>query len=208
VYLPGGGFLCTVNFLWRGIDGHRYMGTAGHCALGSRVGERVESRDGRAVGRLAYVIYDAGRRGGEDFALVRLDPKVQASPQVRHWGGPSTSYRAMSDRPQTLLMFGQAIGISAVAPARELQASAVTHPKRIRFVGPASFSDSGAPVITEAGEAAGWVTTLSDGAVPVDTGASGAVELGTSYLIRIGPMVDLAERALRTQLVLQTAPLN
>lgn len=204
----GEGFRCTLNFLWRGSDGHRYMGTAGHCAVQTSIGGRIESGTGQLIGRLVYRVWDGGRTDEDDFALIRLDPSVKASPQMQHWGGPTAAYRDLTDQPRTLLMAGQAIGVSYIAPARELLATGVTHPKMIRFMGPASFNDSGAPVITRDGLAAGWVVALADGRVPLSTSASGGGEAGASLISRIDPAVQAAERALRTRLTLQTAPLR
>jgi hypothetical protein len=207
VYFPGG-FSCTLNFLWRGSDGHRYMGSAGHCALGTRVGEAVETSEGEPIGRLAYSVYDEGRRGGEDFALIRLAPTVRASSVVRHWGGPVGIYSSTTDAAQSLLMFGQAVGLSAAAPHREIYATAVTQEKRIRIVGPAGFSDSGAPIITRSGLAVGWFTTFSDFAIPFDISPSGGAELGPLYLTRLRPMAAMAEQHLRVRLTLQQGSLR
>jgi len=206
VSLPGGS-RCTLNFLWRGSDGHRYMGTAGHCALKTEIGDRVESGAGALIGRLAYEVRDT-RASGADFALVRLERTVKASPQVQHWGGPTGAYLTMTDQPQILRMAGQAAGLSYVAPDRELLATAVTQPQEIRFLGPVSSNDSGAPVITESGLAAGWTVELADSEVPVRTSASNGAEVGASTIVRIDPAIRLAEKALRIRLTLQTAPLR
>lgn len=205
VSLPG--FLCTLNFLWRGSDGHRYMGTAGHCTLESQVGDRVEAGGGGRIGVLAYRVFDT-RKDGHDFALVRLDPGVKASPQMRYWGGPTKAYTAMSDQSQTLKFAGQATGIAYAAPNRELLATAVTRPEIILVTGPASFNDSGAGVITPDGQAAGLITTLAGSHVPARTSASGGVEVGEGQIVRIPYAVAQAEKALRARLTLQTAPLR
>lgn len=205
VSMPG--FVCTLNFLWRGSDGHRYMGTAGHCTLESKVGDRAERGDGGRIGSLAYTIYDT-RKFGADFALIRLDPKVKASPQMRYWGGPTKYYAAMTDQPQFLRFAGQALGVSLVAPNREVLATAVTQPEIIRFNGGVSLNDSGGGVITEDGQAAGLLTAMADGDVPIATSASGGIEVGEGQIVRIAPAVAQAEKALGIRLTLQTAPLR
>lgn len=203
----GEGTRCTLNFLWRGSDGHRYMGTAGHCAHKTDLGGRVASGSGSLIGRLAYEFWDTRSRGA-DFALVRLDRAVKASPQVQHWGGPTGLYLAMTDQPQILRMAGQAAGLSYIAPDRELLATAVTQPQEIRFLGPVSGNDSGAPVTTETGLAVGWTVELADSEVPLRTSPSNGVEVGGSTIVRIDPAVRLAEKALGIRLTLQKAPLR
>src|SRR2546428_12510816 len=80
---------CTLNFLFVGSDGSRYIGTAGHCILGTSpfggdVGEMAwapgtgpEARDGggNRIGEFAYALL----RDPKDLSLIRLDAQVQAS---------------------------------------------------------------------------------------------------------------------------------
>ena len=80
---------CTLNFLFQGSDGSRYIGTAGHCILGTSpiggdVGEMAwapgtgpVARDaaGNPIGEFAYAIL----QDPKDFSLIRLDPLVEAS---------------------------------------------------------------------------------------------------------------------------------
>ena len=208
VFMPG--FVCTANFLWQGSDGRRYLGTAGHCAHNTAVGEPAFSNSStKRIGQLAYKVFDDRQaHSGRDFALIRLDAGVKASARMRHWGGPTKPYLGLTDQAQTLLMHGQAIGVSWAEPDRQLLATAVTDPQIIRFTGPVSFNDSGAPVITQEGQAAGWIVTLAQsGDVPVQTSPSGGAEVGEFALARIG-MVKLAERALRIRLTLLTAPMR
>ncbi|MGH3851851.1 MAG: hypothetical protein ACRDRT_19575, partial [Pseudonocardiaceae bacterium] len=103
--------ICTLNFLWRGSDGANYVGTAGHCLLeggeeaevafepgtGPVVLEGRAQPDGsyRQIGRFAYAVSDQQ----SDFALIRLDPGVDADPAVCFFGGPI----GVDDRPLPLL---------------------------------------------------------------------------------------------------------
>src|SRR5207247_6557518 len=90
---------CTLNFLFVGSDGSRYIGTAGHCILGASpfggdVGEMswtpgtgpvAQDAGGARIGEFAYAIL----LDPKDFSLIRVDPGVAVSPQVCHFGGPT-----------------------------------------------------------------------------------------------------------------------
>jgi len=113
---------CTLNFLFMGSDGSRYIGTAGHCILGTSpfggdVGEMAwapgtgpEARDGvgNRIGEFAYAIL----QDPKDFSLIRLDPQVEASAGMCHFGGPT----AVNDdqpgllQPVVLNWFGNGVG--------------------------------------------------------------------------------------------------
>jgi hypothetical protein len=97
--------LCSLNFMFQGSDGDRYMGTAGHCVLLDETtgpldfgnlpakeevyprGAGPEARDagGARIGEFAYAIL----ADPKDFALIRLDKGVSANPQMCHFGGPT-----------------------------------------------------------------------------------------------------------------------
>src|SRR5256884_1389356 len=86
---------CTLNFLFVGSDGSRYIGTAGHCIVGTSpfggdVGEMAwapgtgpEARDGggNRIGEIAYAIL----QDPKGFSLIRLDAQVQASAGTCHF---------------------------------------------------------------------------------------------------------------------------
>src|SRR5437016_4421292 len=98
---------CTLNFLFLGSDGGRYIGTAGHCILGtspfggdvgemawaSGTGPVARDVDGNPIGEFAYAIL----QDPKDFSLIRLDPQVQASAGMCHFGGPTA---VNDDRPR------------------------------------------------------------------------------------------------------------
>src|SRR6266513_2019467 len=79
---------CTLNFLFQGSDGSRYIGTAGHCILGTSpfggdVGEMAwapgtgpvaRDSEGNPIGEFAYAIL----QDPKDFSLIRLDPLAVA----------------------------------------------------------------------------------------------------------------------------------
>src|SRR5256712_1054711 len=98
---------CTLNFLFLGSDGANYIGTAGHCILGTSpfggdVGEMAwapgsgpVARDagGNPIGEFAYAIL----QDPKDFSLIRLDPLVEANPGMCHVRGPTAGHH---DRPR------------------------------------------------------------------------------------------------------------
>lgn len=214
---PGGGvkfpgFACTLNFLWRGSDGARYIGTAGHCTVGSAVGTPALDYQGHRIGALAYRLFDFRNIDPalhDDFALIRIDPKVPASGAVAVWGGPTKTYTGLSPSPVHLRFVGRGLGAAAVAPARRAVATAVTSPFLIHFIGPANFSDSGAPVTTADGQAVGVLTGLArvgDGPSDFIRGnASSGYEVGSMWTTRLPRQVALAEKALGIKLKLETA---
>src|SRR5947207_14333215 len=92
---------CTLNFLFQGSDGSRYIGTAGHCILGTSpfggdVGEMAwapgtgpvaRDSEGNPIGEFAYAIL----QDPKDFSLIRLDPLVEASAAMCHRSEEHTS---------------------------------------------------------------------------------------------------------------------
>lgn len=136
---PGALQGCTLNFLFDGSDGSRYMGTAGHCALngefgvekvwGPGTGAPVWSTNGDRLGEIAYAVDNGpvinfsgpGLRPTRedlvpygDFALIRLDGGVAADPQVCHFGGPTGINDDLSEGPITLHHFGHGEGVGYV----------------------------------------------------------------------------------------------
>jgi hypothetical protein len=194
---------CTVNFLFRGSDGERYAGTAGHCTLEgngeityrSGSGPAVEHPGGDRIGEIAYAILGSER----DFALIRLDEGVKAKAQMCFFGGPTGWYRDRSPDAVALNYYGNgtAIGNASVvdqpvAPARTAIASNTLDPDVVSAWGVTTPGDSGAGVVDESSkEAVGVLVGIdSDGLL----------------ITRIGPQVAGAERALGVTLTLRTAP--
>src|SRR5688572_13056717 len=169
---PGGRVLsdigdCTFNFLFRAHDATRYIGTAGHCVSPGPVenheispsgkarvervwssgqGPLAEGIDGQRIGEFAYMVIYAPK----DFALIRLDPGVEASPAMCHFGAPlgisATTPDTMS--AVTLNFYGSGMGIDAVAPARSAVALGTPDPDHVFAAGLALPGDSGAGVMT------------------------------------------------------------
>jgi hypothetical protein len=189
---------CTWNFLFKGSDGRKYMGTAGHCLISE--GEKVWKAGGASVkglidgdevrvGEAVYGVNDLQR----DFGLVRLDKGVPASPKMCHFGGPSAG--AVDPPNGTLLHhYGNGLIYGDTVPARTSVAADVLNDQWTTYsVGAALFGDSGSAVITEDGNAVGVLVHLS------------AAGVGIS---RLTPHLQRAEAKLGIDFRLQTAALE
>ncbi|MGH2729527.1 MAG: trypsin-like serine protease [Actinomycetota bacterium] len=203
---------CTFNFLFRGSDGNRYIGTAGHCILdkGERswpIGEGPQAfdADGNQIGRFAYAVLKNPR----DFALIRLDESVAASGQMCHWGGPNSLYTEKSPDPVELKHFGNGLvlgyepttGSSGVMPARTALAMNTQDPDEVVALGVAAFGDSGSGVMTAEGGAVGVL-------VAGGFGIQNSNAAGDVFITRLPPQLRQAEDALRVHLRLMKAPLQ
>ena len=202
---------CTLNFLFQGSDGSRYIGTAGHCILGTSpiggdVGEMAwapgtgpvaRDADGNPIGEFAYAIL----QDPKDFSLIRLDPLVEANPAMCHFGGPTA---VNDDNPGltelvVLNWFGNGILVGTLLPARSALAAGMPDPDHVFADGAAAPGDSGSGIISSDGRAVGVVVTVG-------------VHIGTSFdsgvigITRLTPQVERARQVLGVDLVLQTAP--
>lgn len=202
--------LCTLNFLWLGDDGAAYMGTAGHCLLGPseqaevafEPGTGPPAMEGRAqpdgnyrqIGRFAYAVSDQLA----DFALIRLDPGVEADPAVCFFGGPTGA----DDRPLSLLAalnhVGQGRLLSTIAPART-QLMLDADDDMVVGLGLAAPGDSGEPLLGPDGQAVGVVAATG----PAILSLAGT---GLVFSTRIGPQIARAAEATGVRFTLQTAP--
>jgi hypothetical protein len=203
---------CTFNFLFQGTDGNRYMGTAGHCILGESpiggdVGEQswaagsgpvATDADGARIGEFAYAIL----QDPKDFALVRLDPGVVASPQMCHFGGPTGTNSDLTTSPVVLEHFGNGVAIGSVLPARTHLALSMPDPDHVFANGAALPGDSGSGVISADGRAVGVLVTIG-----VHTGSIGlTTDAGFIGITRLAPQEARAEQVLGVGLTLVTAP--
>jgi hypothetical protein len=239
---PGGRVLtsigdCTLNFLFRAPDDTRYIGTAGHCVdpgptsneesnpdgrariervwpLGS--GPVATDSDGQRIGEFAYAVV----RPSKDFALIRLDPGVKASPEMCHFGSPHGLSTTDFDRAIVLHYYGSGAGVGDVAPARSAVALGTPDPDHIYAVGLAVPGDSGAGVMTADGLAIGALVTTGFHGLgfqwrdPDDTPypspklprADGiSADAGTIGITRLGPQLAGASEKLGLSLELVTA---
>ncbi|MGH2736703.1 MAG: hypothetical protein ACRDKZ_14070 [Actinomycetota bacterium] len=207
--------LCTMNFLFLGSDGRRYIGTAGHCILGDSptggdAGEQSwapgagpEARDGEGnrIGEFAYAIL----QDPKDFALVRLDAGVQADPQMCHFGGPTgiNSDTPGLSAPVQLEHFGNGIGTGTLTPGRTALALGMPDPDHVYAEGAVAPGDSGSGIISADGRAVGVIVTVGVHAASI--GTSG-IDAGSVGITRIAPQEARAEQVLGLTLTIQTAP--
>lgn len=193
---------CTMNFLLTGTrsDGatqvsERFIGTAGHCSLDD--GETVYTpgqapvaydRSGKRIGEFAYAVNNEDR----DFALVRLDGGVVASPQMCHFGGPTgSSDPSFTGSPNIVQHFGQGLVFGQTVSARS-GAGHLSQPGYHFATTAAIFGDSGSGVQLADGKAIGVLVAISP--------------LGI-VITRLAPQVERARQMLGLDsLVLQTAP--
>lgn len=207
------GAMCTLNFAFSGRDPqgrtHRYMGTAGHCAVPNNVqrvwpnasGPVATDAAGQRIGRFIYAV----NGGDQDFGLIRLDHGVGSGVRMCHFGGPTGVNRDITSRTTTLRYYGQGLGVDTALPARTAVAQGMPHRDHVHAQGVASFGDSGAGVISADGRAVGLIITL--GVHGGQVGTSG-VDVGTVGIARLMPVVHRASGATGLYLRLLTAPVR
>jgi hypothetical protein len=209
---------CTFNFLFRAPDGTRYIGTAGHCIGSGPVwprekvwprgsGPLAQDAHGQRIGEFAYAVL----QNPKDFALIRLDSGVAASPEMCHFGGPRGVYTTNTANPVALHYYGNGVAISSVLPARSAVALGTPNPDHVYAVGLALPGDSGSGVMTADGLAVGVLVTtglhgygITPG--PYDTPAPNQEGyFGTMGITRLGPQLARASEQLGVPLELVTA---
>lgn len=208
--------LCSLNFVFEGSDGNRYIGTAGHCVLKYYAADRVwpEGKrpwaeiDDKRAGEFVYATLTDYR----DFALIKLDPDFPYSPAMIHFGGPTGLYTDHVDTPVGVHYTGNAMVVGNTLnhssygvgpndyrplPARSGVALHTEWYDEVYMHAPAHWGDSGSGVITDDGRALGTLVELSL-----------APDEGITVATRLDYSVRLASLALGIEFTLQTAPLN
>jgi S1-C subfamily serine protease len=153
---------CTANFIY--TDGSsQYVGTARHCvdSVGQEVVMQVDTTTLASVGTVARMTSGEGEPGN-DVAIIRIDPAVAAkwgvNPAVPVVGGPQGIYTGCAATP--VVHYGHGYGV-AVGPGK-LEGGLATnwHDDGYGWTGFGAPGDSGSPVVTAGGQAAGNFTHL------------------------------------------------
>jgi hypothetical protein len=203
--------LCTLNFLFEAPDHERFIGTAGHCILGSGpvadnagektwpkgAGPQAKDSTGHRIGEFAYAILQEPK----DFSLIRLDPGVEASPEMCDFGGPTGINDDISGDPKVLEYWGNGVGIGSTVPARSAVAAGFPNADHVYAAGLALPGDSGSAVISDDGRAVGVLVTTGIHGFGVD---QNGVDFGTMGITRLAPQMAQASKVLGTSLSLVT----
>jgi len=204
--------LCTLNFLFEAPDKERYIGTAGHCILGeggptgNNVGEKTWPRgggpvakdgQGHRIGEFVYAIL----QDPKDFSLIRLDPGVQASPEMCQFGGPTGVNDDVGGGTKVLEYWGNGIGIGTALPARSAVADGFPDANHVYAAGLALPGDSGSAVISDDGRAVGVLVTVGVHGFGYD---QNGVDFGTIGITRLAPQLAQASKVLGVPLSLVT----
>jgi hypothetical protein len=157
---------CTMNFIFRNPNtGELYFGSAGHCLS---VGQVVNIQNVGAAGVTVFSTNGAA----PDFSLVRVYPSMYGfvDATMCHWGGPN----GVNNDPQLgqtthIYGYGNIYGASSITRPRP-GVVATASPQEITYIGFAQPGDSGSPVETGDGKAAGVHvrSSLSLGSLRVD----------------------------------------
>jgi hypothetical protein len=222
--------LCTANFLFRSPDGTRYIATAAHC-IGEAEGggdnpheqvwppgrgPKALDASGRVIGRFAYGALESHGTGvgvtyDRNFALIRLDAAIEASPEVCFFGGPSGVYTADTADTLVLHYYGGGDAVGDVLPARSGVAQGTPEPNYVYATGLALAGDGGSPVVTADGLAVGMLVTFSAHGVGFSTSPGGPPpayvesQQGTIGITRLAPQLARASAAMGIPLELVTA---
>ena len=158
---------CTANFIF--TDGtSKYVGTARHCVdrVGQEVTMQVDSTTLAVVGTVTKMTSGEGEPGN-DFALIRIDPAVAAkwgvNPAVPVSGGPNGIYTGCG--PTAVTHYGHGYGAAVAQGKLEGGLATNWNDDGFGWTGAGAPGDSGSPVLTADGKAAGDFTHLI-----VDTG--------------------------------------
>ncbi len=153
---------------------------------------------GGRIGTFAYAALDDER----DFALVRLDPGVAASPEACSFGGPTSLETGPVGPLTTLNYIAQGTFTGDVLAART-QLTLTEDALSVTSLGLASPGDSGGPVVRADGRAVGVLVATGPG-LPLALLGAGLV----SYTVKLAPQVARATQATGVGYTLKTAPIR
>jgi hypothetical protein len=152
---------CTANFIFGG-PGNYHIGTASHCVdgVGDELVMQVDSVTLASVGTV--VKRTSQQEPGNDFALIRIDPGVAAkwgvTPAIPVIGGPNGVYTGCG--PVGVTHYGHGYGVAVAQGKPEGGIAADWSDDAYSWAGFGLPGDSGSPVITTGGQAAGNFTHL------------------------------------------------
>jgi hypothetical protein len=152
---------CTANFIFKDAT-NWYVGTASHCTdtVGQTVTMQVDTTTLADVGTVAK--RTPKQEPGEDFALIKLDPAVVAkwgvNPAVPVLGGPNGIYTGCG--PEVVRHYGHGYGVAVSQGKTEGGLATNWHDAGYGWTGAGAPGDSGSPVLTSGGLAAGDFTHL------------------------------------------------
>jgi len=200
--------------LLAGIAGWRLL--AADQGMGLRAGADALGAAAVTVGVMlgVYAIVQPSK----DFALVRVDPAVPASPEMCHFGAPHGVFTSNSGGAVVLHYYGSGIGVSSVLPARSAVALGTPNPDHVFAAGVALPGDSGSGVMTADGLALGVLVSFGLHGFSYDRGpfrhypgsphppqADGnGIDAGTLGITRLGPQLARASEKLGVPLELFT----
>jgi hypothetical protein len=153
---------CTANFIFGGA-GHWHIGTARHCVggVGDELVMQVDSTTLASVGTVVKRTSGDGEPGN-DFALIKIDSGVAAkwgvNPAIPVIGGPSGVYTGCG--PVPVEYYGHGYGVAVAQGKPEGGLAADWRNDAYSWAGFGAPGDSGSPVITSSGQAAGNFTHL------------------------------------------------
>jgi hypothetical protein len=191
---------CTFNYVVTGAPTQgptrTFIGTAAHCVMaepgdrrwGPGAGPVARDGAGNEIGRVVYAhLSDSG-----DYALIEPHAGVAVDPRMCHFSGPTGIAPPSNESNGLVQHSGQGLGFGSVVPGRSHLARRLDDPREVRFDGPASFGDSGAPVGRN-GAAVGVLVSIA-------ANPSGAVRAW-----RLGPQLARAGQLLGLRMALVTA---
>jgi len=153
---------CTANFIFAS-GSTRYVGTARHCVdrIGQEVTMQVDTTTIATVGTVSHMTSGDGEPGN-DWALIRIDPAVATkwgvNPAVPVVGGPNGIYTACAVTP--VVHYGHGYGVAVAQGKVEGGLATNWNSEGFGWTGFGAPGDSGSPVLTAAGQAAGDFTHL------------------------------------------------
>jgi hypothetical protein len=148
---------CTANFIFAS-GSTRYVGTARHCVdrIGQEVTMQVDTTTIATVGTVSHMTSGDGEPGN-DWALIRIDPAVASkwgvNPAVPVIGGPSGIYTGCAVTP--VVHYGHGYGVAVAQGKVEGGLATNWNSDGFGWTGFGAPGDSGSPVLTAGGQAAG-----------------------------------------------------